>query len=331
MGRRHQFFASHSEVMTWNSQTGNLVSFFKPDRPKFRSVAFSPDGTRIAVGSSENVIILDAEVESTVSRPRLARRLKSVHFFPDGTRVSGGKTTWDVRTGEIVSEDSTEEFGGDRSSDDDARTLVMTSGVQFNSIPVGGTLTYGRVRSNVFFIRRILRSTKERGSDRAICILPSSNGDRFAFLSDDSTIRIWDKETDTLANGVISVRRPRVGTSGFAFSSDGLRVAVAYYDNQIRVWDMTPRTPRIEFVESTSHGLGSLSNDDLSFWTLGDDGWIRGTHNELLLWVPSNLRPTLVVPPCIGILNCEFSTTVDFLGSVHGNLWGRCFDQLQAL
>lgn len=118
---------------------------------------------------------------------------------------------------------------------------------------------------------------------------------------------------------------------GCDISPNGLYIAVVYEDKQIRVWDMTPKTLRIEPLGNTHHGPGTLNNDDLSVCKLGYDVWIRGAHDELLLWVPSNLRPTLAIPPCIAVLNCEFSIELDFLGSVNGEHWQECFDPFKEI
>lgn len=88
---------------------------------------------------------------------------------------------------------------------------------------------------------------------------------------------------------------------------------------------MSPRTLRIESMGSTS----TLNDDELSICTFDekrDDGWVRGVHGELFLWVPPYLRPTLAAPPCIAFLNWEFSTALNFTGSAHGEQWIECFD-----
>lgn len=277
---------SRFEVITWDSKTGNLVSSFKSERSY--SIALSSDGTRIAVGGPNDIMILDAEVESIVSEPRIVDVFTPITFSSDETYVSCGKTAWNIRTGEVVAEDtgieSTREiFRGNKTNSvrKHTRTLVTTSGMQFASISVGRTLEY---YNDGWVIPHQDHDAKLRFTDYPQYTISSSNGERFAFWSYDNTIRVWDKGSDNLTNGVINVERSAFGIFDFNFSPDGLYITVAYEDGQIRIWDMTPETACIEPLPmgSTSHERGTLSND-LSACTLRSDGWICGAYGELLL------------------------------------------------
>ena len=91
----------------------------------------------------------------------------------------------------------------------------------------------------------------------------------------------------------------------------------------------------ITFLPSTDPKyirLASASNDGLiriwcldldsqeTNWVLKDDGWLTGNDGNLLFWVPSDLRSTLITGPCTRIFNSQFSTKL-LLSEHQGTSW----------
>ena len=58
-------------------------------------------------------------------------------------------------------------------------------------------------------------------------------------------------------------------------------------------------------------------------WILENDGWLIGNDGNLLFWVPSDLRSTLVNGPPTRILDSRFSTKLT-LSENQGTLWTAC-------
>ena len=94
----------------------------------------------------------------------------------------------------------------------------------------------------------------------------------------------------------------------------------------------------VEFLPSTDPKyikLASVSVDGLvriwcfdlysqeTTWILENDGWLTGNDGNLLFWVPSDLRSTLVNGPPTRILDSRFSTKLT-LSENQGTLWTAC-------
>jgi WD40 repeat protein len=101
-----------TEVKVWDAQTGREVVTYKGNVGQIRSVAFSPDGKRLASKVVGEIKVWDAETGQELHT--LPSEWTSVAFSPDGRRIAGsGKRpsdafgppgsgevkVWDAQTG----------------------------------------------------------------------------------------------------------------------------------------------------------------------------------------------------------------------------------------
>jgi WD40 repeat protein len=99
-------------VMMWDAASGSLLHTLPGDRNL--GLAFSPDGTRLAVSTADSVTILDTTSWSLVSTPSsgnsnalsgLGYPVDRVTFSPDGTRLAAAGyklAVWDAATWNLV-------------------------------------------------------------------------------------------------------------------------------------------------------------------------------------------------------------------------------------
>lgn len=119
-GRRTVASRSDGKVQVWDVTTGDEVHILEVgalgvnrEQSSFygagRSLAFSPDGRRLATGAGDNVIVWDAETGKLLLTLKGHRSdVNSVAFSPDSTRLvsasgylpePGEVKVWDVATG----------------------------------------------------------------------------------------------------------------------------------------------------------------------------------------------------------------------------------------
>ena len=219
-------------------------------------IAFSPDNTQLAIGSSIGVWIYDIQTGKTLDLlTGHTDRVYSVCFSPDGSRLASGSydrtiKLWDPRTGEIIT------------------TLSGHSGSVFSVCfsPDGSTLASGSSDQTVKLwdlhtgeVKATL--TGHKGSIYSVAMSP--DGNTLVSGSRDELIRFWDVKTGELLR-TIAGHTERV--SGVIFSPDGEKLAsYGYYDAKISLWDadtgeyLMGLEPNYEGITSDSTRINAIA------------------------------------------------------------------------
>lgn len=197
------------------------------------AVAFSPDGTLVITGSSDDTAKL-----WDVATGRLVRTLEghahsvtSVAFSPDGQHVVSGSNDktlrlWEVTTGRLI-----HTFAGH--SDRVGSVVFSPDGSRVLSGSNDKTVKLWEARSGW------LLRTFEGHSNFVTEVAFSPDGSRVLSGSWDKTLRLWDAGTGRL----IHTFEGHLGyVSAVAFSTDGLHVlsgdwGIKNSDNTLRLWD----------------------------------------------------------------------------------------------
>ena len=192
------------------------------------SVAFSPDGTTLASGSSDGT----AKLWDVASQEEIATlyphgsQVTSVDFSPDGTTLAGTAwgdiVLWDVASGEVIATISGDHYG--------LRSVVFS--------PDGTTLAAAR-RGTIVLLDVASReaiATLEGHSDVVRSVAYSPDGTTLASGSRDGTAKLLDVASRE-AIATLTVRWAGSTVSSVAFSPDGTTVAVASED-RVGKWDV---------------------------------------------------------------------------------------------
>jgi WD40 repeat protein len=234
------------------------------------SVAFSPNGRRLASGSLDKTVrIWDAQTGAELTCLRgHTHEVTSVSFSPDGHRLvtgSGDRTVrvWDTRTGaelarfrghtEAVSSVAFSPDGrrlASGSSDETVRVWDAQTGAELDCLrghtrhvtsvafsPDGRRLVSGSPDKTVrvWDAQTGAELACLRGHTRRVwSVACSTDGRRIVCGSHDHTVRVWDAQTGA---ELACLRGHTDQVTSVAFSPDGRRVVSASHDDTVRVWD----------------------------------------------------------------------------------------------
>jgi WD40 repeat protein/serine/threonine protein kinase len=232
-----------------------------------QSVAFSPDGQRVAsAGVDRTIKIWNTRTgQETLAIEAHAGPITSVAYSPDGQRLAsasgdGSLRIWNALTGQ-------EDVVIEGHADSVQSVAFSPDGRQLASAGFDTTVKIWDARTGQE--RHALRG--HTSSVQSLAFSP--DGRRLASGGIDRTVRIWDVRTgkESLAlSGIAGEIR------SVAFSPDSRRVACASYDRMTRIWDADTGQPWL-FIAGHASFLNSVafSPDGQRLASAGDDRTVK--------------------------------------------------------
>ncbi len=201
------------------------------------AMALSPDGTRLAAGCRNEVLLFDASPAALAFRARAAGHLDpvgAVAWMPDGKRLVTGAfrrvLIWDAGTlaqQREITTGLTDRITVLLPLQDGNRVLLADGQVAEN----------GFVRVLDAATGQITRSWRAH-EDTIFAMALSSDGKTLATAGGDKLVKLWDPETGT-ETARLEAHSTQVLT--LAFNPDNTQLVTGGADRQLKVWDVKTR------------------------------------------------------------------------------------------
>jgi WD40 repeat protein len=275
----------------WDARTGLPLLTVKGHTNWVTSVAFSPDGTKLATAGrwEPTANIWDSRTGQRLLQLKgHAGGVSSVKFSPDGSRLAtvGNDTMiriWDARTGETTlqlrgrkaeltsvsfSPDGTRIAAGTLFGEVtiwDVRNGALLMAVKGSNdvsmthveiSPDGTRLVAGGATDTgtVWDLRTGVRLVDLKGHTKSLTSVAfSPDGTRIATGSYDRTAKIWDART---GRPLLELKGHSSDVMSVAFSPDGLRLATGSSDKTVKFWDAHTGTPAVDLIRHTLGVMG---------------------------------------------------------------------------
>ncbi|CAE6368616.1 unnamed protein product [Rhizoctonia solani] len=218
------------------------------------SVAYSPDGSRVAVGCDDGTVSIRNAYDGTLLVGPLQGHtdyVRSVGFSGDGRIIASGSDdgtirVWDVRSGALVVGPLEAHTDWVRSVSFSPDSTRVVSGSRDKTIRIwsaaDGKLILGPLQGHT-------------GSVLSVTFSP--DGTLIASASADNTIRLWRSHDGNPAPSPLHGHTVNVWS--VAFTPDSARLVSGSDDGTVRVWNVSNGSPATSPFEGHTGGINSVA------------------------------------------------------------------------
>ena len=277
-------------VKIWDANTGTLLATCAGHVRGVRSVAYTPDGTRLASAGGDSMVKIWAVDTGRLLKTFEHRNpvypnatfINSLAILPDGKRilsVNNSIRIWDLEEGRLLHEFGVgEQYILQMAVSRDGTKVAVIRGKLSGQLP---TLELWDVPADAGEIGKP-RTASLMESHQFIALSP--DGNLIATAGTDKNISLWDASTDEIRQVGQRLRGHANVVNSVVFTHDGSRLASCAADGRILFWDVDSRQPLfiLKGYSQQVHAL-ALSADGATLLSGAADGTIK-------LWETGDLQ-----------------------------------------
>ncbi|QRV93075.1 WD40 repeat protein [Ceratobasidium sp. AG-Ba] len=319
-----------SMICIWDAKTGLIVGRpLQGHEGPVSCVTYSPDGMHIASGSDDTVVrVWNARTGQMNDHPLRGHTgpVCSVAYSPDGTLIASASwdksiRLWCTKNGLLVGQPLLGHTGP-----------IMSLAYSPHGAHIASASSDGSIRIWDVQKKQAIGNPFEGCTGPVFSVAFSPDGDHIASGSGDENIRVWHTDSRQLATTPLAGHTNIVRS--VTFSPDGAHLASGSPDGTIRVWNVAHNASNSNDVKDAPYHIcssGCQLNGRHRTWSLREDGWVVIDGNELLVWVPANLRYTLLSPKNKLIISNKYrELRLDVHHERIGDCWAEHFRPLKA-
>jgi WD40 repeat protein len=229
---------SRGVVKIWDAETGRDLVTFQEQVGVVLSLAFSPDGRRVAsssINDDHTFVVWDAGSGAVIRIVRgHASHVDRLRYSPDGRLLASASTDGSVKLWDATTLEEVRTLAAHPAPVIDV--AFAPDGTRFATAGEDGAIGLWETATGARALPPLRGHT---GS--ALGVTFSPDGKRIASAGFDKTVRLWDAAT---GKEKITLRGHTDTVWSVAFSPDGRQLLSASFDKQARIWDATPREER---------------------------------------------------------------------------------------